>query len=158
VQELKRPLIFMGHSLGGLVIEQVRICRRLRRVLIPQALVLAGQVELYKDIDQSALGVIFFGTPHQGSSHAKLARGLANFSNTIARMPEPVLLEFLMQGSSGLKTLDEEFRKLLELRAYDIVSFYETKTMGGFRTLVRPLTLALMLANSSRLLTRNPAS
>lgn len=125
-------------------------------MLTPQALVLASQAELYKDIDQSALGVIFFGTPHKGSSHAKLARGLANFSNTIARMPEPVLLEFLMQGSSGQKTLDEEFKKLLERRAYDIVSFYETKTMSGFRTLVRSLTPVLIFANSSRLLTRNP--
>jgi hypothetical protein len=105
--------------------------------LILQTLVIAGQDLRYKDIGQSTLGVIFFGTPHQGSSHASFFRGFAKLPNIIARMPDPILLEFLIKGSDGLKLLDEEFKKLLELRVYSIYTFYETRPLRGFTTLVR---------------------
>jgi hypothetical protein len=92
---------------------------------------------LYRDIDESVLGVIFFGTPHMGSSLANLARWVATLPNAVARKPEPELLKFLRKDSDGLKILDGEFKDVLATRPYDIVSFYETKTMTGFRTLVR---------------------
>lgn len=100
-------------------------------------MVIASQEQSYQDIDQNVTGVIFFGTPHMGSSHAKLARWVAKFPNTMARKPESALLKFLGKDSKALKVLDEEFKRVLGARAYDIVTFYETRTLTGFRTLVR---------------------
>jgi pimeloyl-ACP methyl ester carboxylesterase len=50
-----RPIIFIGHSFGGVVIER--------------ALVLAGEEE-WKDILDSTIGLVFLGTPFRGSEAA----------------------------------------------------------------------------------------
>lgn len=80
-----------------------------------------------------------------GSSHASLARWVAKIPNTVARKPESALLKFLRKDSKALKLLDREFKRVLGVRVYDIVTFYETHTMTGFRTLVRRLILTLVL-------------
>jgi hypothetical protein len=72
-----------------------------------------------------------------GSSHANVVRWLAILPNTVARKPEPELLKFLRKDSEALKILGGEFKDILTARPYDIITFYETKTMTGFRTLVR---------------------
>ena len=48
----KRPLLLLGHSLGG--------------ILIKQALVNALSDPRYRDIQEATSGLIFFGTPHGG--------------------------------------------------------------------------------------------
>jgi hypothetical protein len=49
-----RPIIFVGHSLGGIIIKSALI----------HASKLKGN---YRDIYSSTIGVLFFGTPHQGT-------------------------------------------------------------------------------------------
>lgn len=48
-----RPLIFIAHSLGGIV------CK--------QALIMAKEDPKFMDLLQSTIGVLFFGTPHRGA-------------------------------------------------------------------------------------------
>ncbi|TVY88975.1 Protein SERAC1 [Lachnellula willkommii] len=129
--ETKRPLIFIGHSLGGLVIKQ--------------ALIIAErESRYYKQIYQSTSGVIFFGTPHQGSSMADIGTTVARIASTIAHKPEPELLQSLKKGNHILETLTEKFREHHKARPYDIVSFYETRVMRGFKTLIVEIPSALL--------------
>ncbi|PVH82960.1 hypothetical protein DL98DRAFT_487647 [Cadophora sp. DSE1049] len=113
----RRPLILIGHSLGGLVLKQ--------------ALVIAQRESQYKQIHDNVRGVIFFGTPHQGS-------GLADYATTLARIPlaigvdtHPQLLKGLKKKSKDLKRLTDSFRKYLDTSGISVVSFYELRTLKG---------------------------
>lgn len=52
-QEQQRPIIFIAHSTGGIILKQV-LCRKLDE----------GETDLLS----VCIGVIFFSTPHKGSS------------------------------------------------------------------------------------------
>ncbi|KAF4466981.1 ankyrin repeat [Fusarium albosuccineum] len=56
VEEKQRPIIFVCHSFGGIVFKQ--------------AFVRAHEIQRYHDVGNFARGVLFFGTPHRGSSLA----------------------------------------------------------------------------------------
>jgi len=98
--------------------------------------VIAGQEETYTSIYESTLGIIFFGTPHQGSSIASHATAITRTLLPLARQPDAELLKTLRKGSPSLKRLGEDWKKHHERRPYNIVSFYETRTMRGLRGLV----------------------
>ena len=80
--------------------------------------------------------MIFFGTPHQGSDLATYGRTFARVPSAIALVPHPELLQSLVKGSPKLLKLTEDFIKLLQVRVFSIVSFYETKPLRYFRKLV----------------------
>lgn len=126
----KRPLILMGHSLGGLVLKQ--------------ALIIAQHESLYRPIYQSVRGVIFFGTPHQGSSLANYATILARIPLILTNKPPPQLLEALRKESGELKSLTNNFKSLLNANPFSVVSFYETRTLNGWKALVVEKTSALL--------------
>ncbi|KAK0127802.1 hypothetical protein ONS96_007307 [Cadophora gregata f. sp. sojae] len=127
---IKRPLILLGHSLGGLVLKQ--------------ALVIAQHEPLYRSIYSSVRGIIFFGTPHQGSSIANYATILARVPSILANKPRPQLLEALRKESGELKSLTEKFKRLLDTNSFNVVSFYETRTLDGWKALVVEKTSALL--------------
>jgi hypothetical protein len=66
---------------------------------------------------------------------------LARIASTIANKPDPELLQSLKKGNRILELLTEEFRGHHEARPYDIVSFYETRAMKGWKTLVSYLSI-----------------
>ncbi|TVY18488.1 hypothetical protein LARI1_G003153 [Lachnellula arida] len=98
----------------------------------------------YKHIYQSTSGVIFFGTPHQGSSMADIGTTVARIASTIVHKPEPELLQSLKKGNHILETLTEKFKEHHKAKPYDIVSFYETRVMRGFKTLIVEIPSALL--------------
>ena len=71
----QRPIFFIGHSMGGIVIKSVRIFLNFYHTCHEQpcqALLSAlnsGKSE-YRKIAQDTKGIIFLGTPHKGSSWA----------------------------------------------------------------------------------------
>jgi hypothetical protein len=101
-----------------------------------QALIIAEQETAYKQICHNTLGIIFFGTPHQGSSIANYATTTTRTLLILANKPNAELLESLRKGSPALKQLGEDWKAHHERRPYKIASFYETRTMRGLRGLV----------------------
>ncbi|AVP97535.1 hypothetical protein C7S18_10155 [Ahniella affigens] len=61
-----RPLVLIGHSLGGLVIKAA-LC---------EALTFGAEQRRFRDLADQVRGVAFVATPHSGSELAKLARVL----------------------------------------------------------------------------------
>jgi hypothetical protein len=102
-----------------------------------QALILASTHPDYTNLHTSTIGILFFGTPHQGSALASSAAAIARIPLAIANKPHPLLLETLKQNNPTLKELTEKFKMCIEDRGIEIVSFYETRTMRGFKHLVR---------------------
>ncbi|KAM7192624.1 hypothetical protein V8F33_008235 [Rhypophila sp. PSN 637] len=110
----RRPIIFFGHSMGGLLIKQV--------------LVNASIDPFYRPIANATTGIAFFGTPHRGAR--KLLVSLGGFASRVAS-------RFRFQRGRGdvIKTLEAGglFEDLLQeqwkphLLRYDIVSFWGSK-------------------------------
>ncbi|EPE30856.1 alpha/beta-Hydrolase [Glarea lozoyensis ATCC 20868] len=133
-QERNRPILFCAHSLGGLVLKQ--------------ALLVAAETghKHYKPIWENTIGVLFFGTPHRGSSLAAYGAQLARVPTALSMKPTPQLLESLSTGSFILGELNGKFRKLMDKNrgSREIASFYETRTMLAWRSLVVEQASALI--------------
>ncbi|MCJ1349722.1 hypothetical protein MMC31_007963, partial [Peltigera leucophlebia] len=118
--ELRRPIIFIGHSLGGIVIKQ--------------SLFQAKIEERYNSINESTVGIVFLGTPHRGSEKAVYGKILTTLATTVLNKPSPRLINALQLNSEALMRLTTEFR--FQLPKYRVYSFYEMKPMKMLSTLV----------------------
>jgi hypothetical protein len=84
-----------------------------------------------RDIYQSTYAIIFFGTPHRGSSYAQmgvLARDIAVAAGFDAR---DTLIRSLKPDAEMLSLLRQEFARMLYDRAFKIYSFQEGQ---GFKS------------------------
>ena len=127
-QRQSRPLFFIAHSVGGLVVKQ--------------AIVRASQIEKYRGIWYNCHGVTFFGetashisvtapltrtaSPHRGSSYMSmwnLSQSIQELLYLQHPLPTPIA-GILRLGHRSLIKLHEDFTDIAsELRIW---SFYET--------------------------------
>jgi pimeloyl-ACP methyl ester carboxylesterase len=113
-----RPLIFVAHSLGGLVVEQALLIAR------------GSSQPHVKALLPSTIAIAFMGTPHLGSRKADWAGPLTQMSNLL-RKTNKEIVAVLRPGSEMLGNLQEEFHTMLEDRRkneglwIDIFCFYE---------------------------------
>ena len=115
--EVKRPIFFISHSLGGLVTEQALLVSlepnepRLRKIAVCTA------------------GIIFMGTPHAGSYLATWGFTLARLLSRIWRTNKDIL-SVLKHKSEVLRGVEEIFQRQLTadgaLSHVKIFCFYET--------------------------------
>ncbi|KAI1390113.1 uncharacterized protein F4822DRAFT_224746 [Hypoxylon trugodes] len=108
-----RPLIFICHSLGGIIVKR--------------ALVLAKTDNTYEALGRSTFGVAFFGTPHRGGKHAGIGDIIAKVVRAILGNPGNTFMGALKEDSPFLKIITDDFRQLLE--NFQILSFYETRPL-----------------------------
>src|ERR1700735_1453733 len=90
-----------------------------------------------RDIYRSTYAIIFFGTPHRGSSYGQmgvLARDIAVAAGFDAR---DTLLRSLKPDAEMLSLLREEFARMLYDRAFKIYSFQEGQGFKGTYSLSR---------------------
>ncbi|KAL2022191.1 hypothetical protein VTK56DRAFT_6020 [Thermocarpiscus australiensis] len=103
----KRPIIFVAHSMGGLVVKK--------------AYVLGKYDEHYADMISHVHGIIFLSTPHRGSSHAN---SLNNLLSVMVGTSNKVYVAELDSNSTSIEDINEQFRSASgPLR---LVSMYET--------------------------------
>ncbi|KAF4992907.1 hypothetical protein FGRMN_6850 [Fusarium graminum] len=103
-----RSILFIGHSLGGLVIKET---------------VLALKEESFdggSSLLEGIFGFAFFGVPHQGLAVECLVPMVKDNLNR-------QLLESLHRNSSLLERLQIEFDKISQARKFYILAFYETE-------------------------------
>ena len=104
----ERPLIFVAHSLGGLVLKEAMV-----------------QMVSGSDADsrnfKATFGILFFGVPNQGmdiSSLLSMVRGQPNLH----------FLSTLSKDGGFLQSLIEKFQTTFTFQDSHIYSFYETNT------------------------------
>ena len=100
------PIIFVGHSLGGLVVKD--------------ALVTAwrGEEAHVQKILEATRAIAFLGPPHAGSGLAKWAETSFRVLG-LFKQANPEILSTLRQDSEVLSRVHDDFAKLLRLRAKD---------------------------------------
>ncbi|KAI9462631.1 fungal fruit body lectin-domain-containing protein [Russula earlei] len=118
----KRRIIFICHSLGGLVLKQ--------------ALVFIRNENVYSTLRDVALGVIFLGTPHGGSAHADMAQILVNITRISFRANAKQLLTAIKKDSVSLLDLAHSFKEFhSELKIASFCEQLPMKLPGPFSTI-----------------------
>ncbi|KAK8102106.1 hypothetical protein PG984_015252 [Apiospora sp. TS-2023a] len=113
---VSRHIVFVAHSLGGLVVKEALIAADNYRS--------HGRFPDQAEIYSSTKGVIFFGTPHRGSDKAALGEMLASIAKISLRQPNTQLLDALRQDSHILEKQRDEFTT--KTKDMDILCFTET--------------------------------
>ncbi|KAK4895529.1 hypothetical protein LTR27_006311 [Elasticomyces elasticus] len=93
LQTVRRPIIFVAHSMGGLVVKSA---------LIHANLTGKNDTGNYKAIHVSTYGIIFFGTPHQGGNGVSFGKIIATVAS-IAIQTNTALLNHLEKDSEWLE-------------------------------------------------------
>jgi len=104
-----RTIVLVGHSLGGLVIKSG----------MTQARVLGDQQRL--SLLERITGVVFVGTPHQGSSLATVAHNLRLLLRTNSQVTN------MVNDDAWLKLLNGQFRALHTQYDFGVRVFFESK-------------------------------
>lgn len=114
----ERPIIFICHSLGGIIV---------KRALAYSASRTSKGVEHLHSIFVSTFAVLFLGTPHAGSSKARMASIGRRMLDALA--PSKIwdtngqLLEALQEGSETLQNVTDQFVPLM--KKFRIYFFWE---------------------------------
>ena len=111
-----RPILFVAHSLGGIVVKEM-----LRR----SGGCRAGQSHLHT-VFESTIGIVFFGTPHGGAD----PRGLPQL--VVERLVKMAgirvnqhMVDTLLPSSERLRELRDEFLPIASEKRWNIHSFQE---------------------------------
>lgn len=96
-----RPIVFVCHSLGGLVVKQalIKAANYMNNNRHPSL----------GAIYSSTNGVVFMGTPHRGSSKEAYADVLIRIAKVTLRQPNEQLLRTLRQDSHILENQRDDF-------------------------------------------------
>ncbi|KAI3391627.1 hypothetical protein diail_7028 [Diaporthe ilicicola] len=117
-----RPIIFICHSLGGIVVKK--------------AIIRAHEKYRYHNLLRSVHGIMFFGTPHRGSSLANWSTVLSNVANfaSLGSKTNWKLSQNLQTESGQLQEISKSF--VDRAKSLQIISFYETDKMEYLNQLV----------------------
>ncbi|EXA32954.1 hypothetical protein FOVG_15926 [Fusarium oxysporum f. sp. pisi HDV247] len=126
-----RPLMFIAHSLGGIVVKK--------------ALIMAHNGSaVYGPILKATTGIVFLGTPHRGSDLASWGFLLSNLVS-ITSIGKNIRKELLRSLSKDSDTLAEISRQFLQrAKSLKIMSFIEQQVESPLTTLVVPEYSAIM--------------
>ena len=113
------PIIFVAHSMGGLVVKK--------------AYILGRSDSEYAQIISNVYGIVFLATPHRGAQYAKMLNNI--LSTAPLGAPPKAYIADLDTHSSALQDINEQFGKLCN--ELSLFSFFETlKTSFGLTKLV----------------------
>ncbi|KAM4040926.1 protein SERAC1 isoform 2-T2 [Anomaloglossus baeobatrachus] len=102
----KRPIIWVSHSMGGLLVKKM--------------LVNASKDKDMQDFVKNTRGIAFYSVPHHGSR-------LAEYSVNARLLLFPSIeVKELSKDSPALKELNEEFLEFAKNKEFKVVSFAET--------------------------------
>lgn len=95
----KLPIVFVGHSMGGLVIAKAMTLADSSRDRFPTML-------------ESIVGCLFFGTPFHGTVAASLAAGISVFGEKFGSTVPSKLLQLMEPDNETLRDLRADFLRL----------------------------------------------
>ncbi|KAM7196692.1 hypothetical protein V8F33_006032 [Rhypophila sp. PSN 637] len=125
----ERPIIFVCHSLGGLVCEDALVTSRQR----PE--------QHLQNILRSTCGIVFLGTPHHGAGLAGWAELLSR-SIGLVKQTNSKIIEVLRRDSEVLARIQDSFHTMIMARSkeglppIEITCFYEELPLPGVGVVV----------------------
>jgi hypothetical protein len=132
--EPSRPVLFIAHSLGGIVVKEM-----LRR----SSSCHLSQPQLHA-VFESTIGIMFFGTPHGGADPRGFLQHIAEKAIRAAGFSvNKQIVDTLLPSAERLKELRDEFSPMAHQQGWIIHSFQEeigVNLLSGnkVRTIVHP--------------------
>lgn len=133
VRPYKRPIVFVAHSLGGLMVKET--LRRSQHSEDPRL----------QDIIGSTISVIFMGTPHRGSAgYASLGELTRKIASTVLRVDSNMaILRALGLDSPELELSRGSFLQQWRIYNFQVKTFQESSgpngmNIGGFNEKIVP--------------------
>ncbi|KAH8592670.1 hypothetical protein B0O99DRAFT_597100 [Bisporella sp. PMI_857] len=122
-----RPLIFVAHSLGGIILKEA-LCRARSE---------KDEDEEYRDVYLSTRAIIFFGTPHRGGGASYVDWGIiaTNVAIAVGFDANNRIVRDMEADSEQLERLREGFQKVLDDERIYAHTFQESKGYKGVRGL-----------------------
>jgi hypothetical protein len=138
--EPSRPLLFVAHSLGGIVVKEL-----LRQASGCQS----RQPHLY-DVFNSTIGIVFFGTPHCGADPRGVLQRIAESIVKAAGVSvNEQVVKALLPSSERLRELRDEFSPMAHEQNWAIHSFQEALGImylsGNKVRVIRPASFSRIL-------------
>ncbi|KAF8854985.1 hypothetical protein BDZ45DRAFT_596319, partial [Acephala macrosclerotiorum] len=118
-QDPSRPLIFVAHSLGGILV----------KVVLDNSQ--RTKQSKFLRVYESTKSIVFLGTPHNGSGAANWGSLAGNLAQFALQGTNKKILKALAPNSELLERLRDVFLQILEDGNISIHSFYEAKGMTG---------------------------
>lgn len=117
MEDLQRPLIFIGHCFGGLVVQRALNLAKM-------------QQDAYPGVFDSTVGIVFLGTPHRGTQSftqdSALFAAIAA-SSDLSRKLETGVLESMASGDGALLDVTDDFVRLCIGGGPLITCFFEQR-------------------------------
>ncbi|KAF3926119.1 Ankyrin-1 [Orbilia brochopaga] len=128
----RRPIVFIGHSMGGLVIAKAVSFAESRR-------------DLFGKMFEAIAGCVFFGTPFDGA-HAAAAAGMFAQVSEIFHLDAATsskLLDLMKPGDEGLRDIKNDFMRLTTKMSpkIELFCFYEEKPTDWSKQAGLPFSL-----------------
>ncbi|KAH6646051.1 hypothetical protein BKA67DRAFT_583055 [Truncatella angustata] len=99
-----RPIIFIGHGIGGLIIKEALVTAAMSRIL--------GTHNEVGNIYPSTIGVVFLGTPHAGSGRQSLGEVIVRTAQMGPQIANKQLLQLLRDRSEMFENQRDSFIKI----------------------------------------------
>lgn len=115
------PIIFVAHSLGGILVKEGLHWSKSH--LSPR----------YKQLHQRTKYVIFLGVPHRGSKMASMGETLARLANVSFRDTNRHLVRSLEVEDELLDRINVEFGKMVQVEDFGVYSFQESSGLSGLK-------------------------
>ncbi|KPM35737.1 hypothetical protein AK830_g10834 [Neonectria ditissima] len=145
-----RPIVFIGHSMGGLVVAKAVTYADSRRSLFPVMF-------------EAISATIFFGTPFGGAREAAWATMYASIAEKFGKACNSKLLDFMRPGEEALRELRSEFMRLTKKlnQKIEVVCFWELEPTDLTKMAHLPALFGItkaMIPASVELVTRESAT
>ncbi|KAK3385254.1 hypothetical protein B0H63DRAFT_543518, partial [Podospora didyma] len=115
-EETQRPLLFVAHSLGGLIVKEA----------LRKARDCASIKPHIHSIFEATAGVIFFGTPHRGADPRSLFHHTLAVCAQIAGFTPPrQIVDILPPTAEHLAELRDQFSSMCHQKIWPVYSFQE---------------------------------
>jgi len=118
--DTNRPIIFVAHSLGGLIVKDAIHYADTHRSTRP---------DLATILDATR-GVMFLGTPHRGSAVTTLPKLVASIVQAVQDVNVDLIRD-LERESQTLDRIGDSFAQILNKRTFTVYSFEEELALGG---------------------------
>ncbi|RVD90439.1 uncharacterized protein DFL_001404 [Arthrobotrys flagrans] len=130
----RRPIVFIGHSMGGIVIAKAISIAESRR-------------DLFGKMFEAVTGCIFFGTPFEGASVAAAASMFAQVSEflNLDQATASKLLDLMKPDDENLRDIRNEFVRLSTKMSpkIELWCFYEEKPTDWSKQIGLPFRVPL---------------
>ncbi|KAG8815662.1 hypothetical protein FRC17_000630, partial [Serendipita sp. 399] len=135
----ERPIIFLAHSLGGIILKRALGHCNSRNI---------NSARNLRDITTSTIAVLFFGTPHSGANGVGAAELMHQLLSVYMSTNNKILRHLRRESGMLEDVQDHYFPVSQRVETIFLYEEYETPIFGGVRKMIVPHESAVIMGDS----------